>query len=161
MFQYCDLFYYRDTNNRSASSLGNCKRCPCSENALSCSLRNNGKISCNCHLFYDGDNCESTTTDKPRKSESPTVKPLEEKYTVVQNTNFSLTCESSKNPDETIVWTKIREDSLQRNCQQIGNILKIDSAQPSNRGIYQCRVTSNGQSIETSTIIEIERKICF
>lgn len=105
-------------------------------------------------------------TDRPRKldplTKKPlTVKPLEEKYTVVQGSNFSLACETSKNPDETIVWTNIHEDSLQRNCQQIGNILKIDNAQPNNRGIYQCRVTSNGQSMETSTVIEIERKICF
>ncbi|XP_055304959.1 basement membrane-specific heparan sulfate proteoglycan core protein isoform X6 [Sitodiplosis mosellana] len=87
--------------------------------------------------------------------EPPRVKPLEELYTVVQGSDFSLTCEASGYPYPTVVWAKIHED-LASNCQQIGNILKIINAQPHNRGIYQCTVTSNGQSTETSTVIDIE-----
>lgn len=92
--------------------------------------------------------------------EPPRVKPLEELYTVVQGSDFTLTCEASGNPYPTIVWAKIHED-LASNCQQIGNLLKIINAQPHNRGIYQCTVTSNGQSTETSTVIDIERKFFF
>lgn len=90
----------------------------------------------------------------------PRVKPLEELYTVVQGSDFTLTCEASGNPYPTVVWAKIHED-LASNCQQVGNLLKIISAQPHNRGIYQCTVTSNGQSTETSTVIDIERKFFY
>lgn len=92
--------------------------------------------------------------------EPPHVKPLEEQYTIVQGTDFTLTCEASGYPQPTVVWTKIRED-LGSNCKQIGNILKISNAQPHNRGIYQCVATSNGQSTDSSTFIEIERKFLF
>lgn len=92
--------------------------------------------------------------------EPPRIKPLEEMYTVVQGSDFTLACEASGNPYPTVVWVKIHEE-LGSNCQQIGNILKIINAQPHNRGVYQCTATSNGQSTETSTIIDIERKCCF
>lgn len=91
----------------------------------------------------------------------PVVKPLDELYTVVQGQDFTLTCEASGSPYPSVEWKKIHEDSLGTNCQQIGNLLKIFNAQPANRGIYQCTATSNGQSTETSTIIEIERKFAF
>lgn len=83
---------------------------------------------------------------------------LEELYTIVQGSDYTLTCEASGTPYPTITWKKIHEDSLGANVQQMGNILKITNAQPENRGIYQCMAQSNGQTEETSTIIEIDRK---
>lgn len=83
---------------------------------------------------------------------------LEELYTIVQGTDYTLTCEASGSPYPTITWKKIHEDSLGANVQQMGNILKITNAQLDNRGIYQCMAQSNGQTEETSTIIEIDRK---
>lgn len=88
----------------------------------------------------------------------PTIVPLQEQYMVVQGSDFSLTCEASGNPHPTIIWTKVHEDSLGANVQQFGNILKITHAQIENRGIYQCTAQSNGQTVETSSIIEIECK---
>ena len=89
----------------------------------------------------------------------PTIKPLQEQYMVVQGSDFSLTCEASGSPYPTIIWTKVHEDSLGPNVQQIGNVLKITRAQIENRGIYQCTAQSNGQTVETSGIIEIECKL--
>lgn len=88
----------------------------------------------------------------------PQIVALQEQYLVVQASDFSLTCEASGNPYPTIVWTKVHEDSLGSNVQQIGNVLKITRAQIDNRGIYQCTAQSNGQTVETSGIIEIECK---
>lgn len=88
----------------------------------------------------------------------PTVKPLNELYTVLQGSDFSLTCEAAGNPYPTITWSRVHEQSLGTNVQQVGNILKIFNAQPHNRGIYQCSVSSNGQSTETSGVIDIERE---
>lgn len=88
----------------------------------------------------------------------PTVKPLNELYTVLQGSDFTLTCEAAGNPYPTISWSKIHEQSLGTNVQQVGNILKIFNAQPHNRGIYQCSVSSNGQTTETSGVIDIERE---
>lgn len=86
------------------------------------------------------------------------IKPLDELYTVVQGSDFTLACEASGSPYPTIVWKRIHEDSLGPNVQQIGNILKITKAQPDNRGIYQCTAESNGQTVESSGVIDIERK---
>lgn len=88
----------------------------------------------------------------------PKIVTLQEQYMVVQGTDFSLPCEASGNPHPTIVWTKVHEDSLGSNVQQIGNVLKITRAEIDNRGIYQCTAQSNGQTVETSGIIEIECK---
>lgn len=90
--------------------------------------------------------------------QSPKIKPLDELYTIVQGSDFTLNCEASGTPYPVISWKKVHEDSLGQNVQQIGNILKITNAQPDNRGIYQCMAQSNGQTVETSGIIDIERK---
>lgn len=92
-------------------------------------------------------------------AQSPQVKPFDEQYIVIQGTDFTLTCEASGNPYPTITWTRIHENNLGSNVQQIGNILKIFNAQPDNRGIYQCTATSNGQTAESSAIIDIDRKL--
>lgn len=92
-------------------------------------------------------------------AQPPTIKPLDELTTVVQGTDFSLACEATGNPYPTITWAKIHEDSLGSNVQQIGNILKIFNAQPHNRGIYQCTATSNGQTVDASGVIDIDRKL--
>lgn len=89
----------------------------------------------------------------------PTIKTLDEQYLIVQGSDFSLTCEASGNPYPTIVWKKVHEDSLGANVQQIGNVLKITRAQIENRGIYLCTAQSNGQTVETNTIIEVECKL--
>lgn len=88
----------------------------------------------------------------------PKIVALQEQYMVVQGSDFSLTCDASGDPQPTIVWTKVHEDNLGSNAQQIGNVLKITRAQIDNRGIYQCTAQSNGQTVETSGIIEIECK---
>lgn len=96
--------------------------------------------------------------DNQHRPEPPTVKPLDDLYTVVQGQDFSLTCEASGNPYPRITWKKIHEDNLGSNVQQNGNILRILNAQPDNRGIYQCTAESNGLINDASTVIDIERK---
>lgn len=94
----------------------------------------------------------------PDMDQSLKITPLDELYTIVQGSDFSLPCVASGNPYPTIAWKKIHEDNLGPNVQQVGNILKITNARPDNRGIYQCTAQSNGQTVETSSVIDIERK---
>lgn len=88
----------------------------------------------------------------------PSVKPLNDLYTVVQGKDFTLNCEVSGNPYPKVTWKKVHEDNLGSNVYANGHILKITSATPDNRGIYQCIADSNGLTSDASTIIDIERK---
>lgn len=88
----------------------------------------------------------------------PVIKPIQELYTVLQGSDFSLPCEATGHPHPTVVWQKIHESSLGQNIQQTGHILRIVNANLDNRGIYQCTATSGDSTSEVNTIIEIERK---
>lgn len=90
--------------------------------------------------------------------EPPTVQPLNELYTVVQGTDFSLVCEVSGNPYPQVKWTKLHEE-IGSNVQINGNTLRILNTQPDNRGVYLCTAESNGQTADQSTVIDIERKL--
>ncbi|XP_031637930.1 serine protease filzig-like [Contarinia nasturtii] len=84
------------------------------------------------------------------------VKPLDDLYSIVQGSNFSLDCEASGYPYPKITWRKTNEGSLGSNVQQIGNSLMISNAQPENHGTYQCIATSNKKTADRSTVIHIE-----
>lgn len=89
---------------------------------------------------------------------APAIKPIQELYTVLQGSDFSLPCDATGHPHPTVVWQKIHESSLGANIQQTGHILRIVNANLDNRGIYQCTATSGDTTSEVNTIIEIERK---
>lgn len=82
---------------------------------------------------------------------------MREEHLVVQGHDFTITCEASGNPRPTIKWTKVHE-SLGDNVHQSGNVLRISSARPDNRGVYVCVAENNVASDQASTYIEIERK---
>lgn len=42
--------------------------------------------------------------------------------------------------------------------QELGNILKINSALVRNRGVYVCTVQNEGGTSQASAIVEVERK---
>ncbi|CAG2056708.1 unnamed protein product, partial [Timema podura] len=57
--QLCAPGYYRDSNDRSASLLGSCTRCPCNNHEESCSATPDGRVSCSCQSGYTGRYCNS------------------------------------------------------------------------------------------------------
>jgi len=54
--EQCDPLYYRDIYDRTAGISGSCKACPC-ENAESCSLGANRRVSCRCLPGWSGEFC--------------------------------------------------------------------------------------------------------
>ncbi|XP_055310896.1 hemicentin-1-like [Sitodiplosis mosellana] len=84
------------------------------------------------------------------------VKLSQDYYSIVQNADFSLTCEVSGCSTPIITWKRMYEESLGSNVQQIDNVLNIFNAQPENRGIYQCIAESNGQVAEAAAAINLE-----
>lgn len=128
-------------------------------------IEDSGRYVCTSAPSYPSQDPASITeavdvfiTSQGSRPEPPSVKPLNDLYTVIQGQDFSLTCEASGNPYPKITWKKIHEDHLGSNVQQNGNILRILNAQPDNRGIYQCIAESNGLINDASTVIDIERK---
>lgn len=87
----------------------------------------------------------------------PTIRPLEELYTILQGQDFSLACDASGNPHPTVKWSRVH-DPLGPNVQQNGNTLRILNAQIADRGVYLCTAVSDGVTTEVNTIIEVERK---
>uniref|UniRef100_T1PLQ8 Basement membrane-specific heparan sulfate proteoglycan core protein n=1 Tax=Musca domestica TaxID=7370 RepID=T1PLQ8_MUSDO len=85
----------------------------------------------------------------------PVIRTMREEHLVVQGHDFTITCEASGNPRPTIKWTKVHE-SLGDNVHQSGNVLRISSARPDNRGVYVCVAENNVASDQASTYIEIE-----
>ncbi|XP_062139243.1 basement membrane-specific heparan sulfate proteoglycan core protein isoform X22 [Drosophila sulfurigaster albostrigata] len=68
---------------------------------------------------------------------APVIVRFPEANTIVQGSDFSITCESSGSPYPTIKWTKIN-DQLASNVHQTGNVLRIINARIENRGFYLC-----------------------
>jgi Laminin B (Domain IV)/Laminin EGF domain len=54
--EQCDANYYRDVTDRSAGLLGTCKVCPC-DNAESCQMGPNKRVTCNCLPGFGGEFC--------------------------------------------------------------------------------------------------------
>lgn len=54
--EQCDTNYYHDFTDRSAGLLGTCKVCPC-DNAESCEMLPNRRVSCRCQPGWTGDLC--------------------------------------------------------------------------------------------------------
>lgn len=89
---------------------------------------------------------------------APKVHPLPEENRVIQGQDFSITCEASGTPQPTIKWTKVHE-ALGDNVHQMGNVLRITNARPENRGVFLCIAENAGGHDQSSTVIDIERKL--
>lgn len=89
------------------------------------------------------------------------VKLSKDYYTIIQNSDFSLTCGVSGYTFPSITWKKMYEKDLGSNVQPIGNILNIVNAQPENRGIYQCIAELNGQMAEVTAAVNVECEYIF
>ncbi|XP_073829721.1 terribly reduced optic lobes isoform X13 [Musca autumnalis] len=87
--------------------------------------------------------------------EPPVIKVMREEHLVIQGHDFTIACEASGNPRPTIKWTKVHE-SLGDNVHQSGNVLRINSARPDNRGVYVCVAENSVAADQASTYIEIE-----
>ena len=57
--ELCSPGYYRNYNDRSASTLGSCSKCPCNDHEESCSLSSDDRVTCNCLAGYTGRYCDS------------------------------------------------------------------------------------------------------
>lgn len=125
------------------------------------SPEDSGRYMCisseNSSVFQTVDVYISSGHDDDGRAEPPKIEKLNDLYTVIQGTDFSLACKVSGKPIPSIKWAKVHE-TIDANVRVIGNILKISNAQPRNRGVYSCVAESNGDIVEDSTVIDIERK---
>lgn len=88
------------------------------------------------------------------------IQKLAEENQIIQGQDFTITCEASGSPRPTIRWTKVHE-SLGNNVHQNGNVLRIISARPENRGIYLCIAENDAGTDQMNTFIDIERKLKY
>ncbi|XP_055635671.1 basement membrane-specific heparan sulfate proteoglycan core protein isoform X6 [Toxorhynchites rutilus septentrionalis] len=123
-------------------------------------IDNSGRYTCSV-LFPSGRERSSSVdiTVSPMRPDltTPRVKPLENKHTITQGADHSITCEASGNPHPVIKWT-LSGKPFAPNVQQTGNILRILNAQPANGGVYIC-VAENSEGMDRSyTIVDVDRR---
>jgi len=91
-------------------------------------------------------------------SDKPQILSLEQNIVVVQGEDYSITCEASGSPYPSIKWAKVH-DNLADNVHISGNVLTIYGARLENRGVYSCIAENTHGSDQSSTSIDIERKL--
>jgi hypothetical protein len=89
--------------------------------------------------------------------QQPKIKPLEQRYTVIQGTDVELDCDVTGSPPPTIVWT-LNGGQLGVNARQTGNILRILNIKPENSGVYICTASNNAGSDQVATVVDVERR---
>ncbi|CAG7687954.1 unnamed protein product [Allacma fusca] len=77
-----------------------------------------------------------------------------ERQTVEQGKPFEIICIISGNPTPTIEWTKVGSD-LPSTLSASDEVLRIPSAQVSDRGVYVCTVENSAGRASASTIVEV------
>ncbi|XP_075155739.1 terribly reduced optic lobes isoform X4 [Haematobia irritans] len=118
-------------------------------------IRGRRNYTSDAHVIIEDGGRQPIVPPRPGVGTPPVVRALSEENMVVQGRDFSVTCEASGNPRPTIRWTKVHE-SLGDNVHQNGNVLRITSARPDNRGIYLCIAENEAGTDQTSTFIDIE-----
>ncbi|XP_070509903.1 basement membrane-specific heparan sulfate proteoglycan core protein isoform X20 [Chironomus tepperi] len=94
----------------------------------------------------------------PRRDEvQPKIKPLEQRYTVIQGTDFEITCDTTGTPYPTVTWS-MSGGHLGSNARQTGNVLRILNINVENSGVYVCLATNNAGSDQVATVIDVERR---
>lgn len=86
------------------------------------------------------------------------IVPLQQQIHVVQGRDHSITCEANGTPYPSIKWTKVHAQ-LANNVRISGNILTIYGARQENMGLYTCIAENAHGSDQSSTYIDIERKL--
>ena len=84
------------------------------------------------------------------------VEPARQK--VLQGTSAETRCIVENEGGLTIKWVKRGEALLGPNAQQIGNTLKINNPQVTDRGVYVCKASGTDGNFEATALIEVERK---
>lgn len=77
-----------------------------------------------------------------------------EKLTAQQGSTIEVRCDATGSPPPLVKWTKLHAPE-NANFEQIGPILRITNAQPSDRGVYVCVASNVHGLVQNSTIIEV------
>ena len=78
-----------------------------------------------------------------------------DRSTVAQGNTATLTCQVTGFPEPTVTWRRIGSD-LGANVRIQGNVLRIPTTVPSDRGLYVCEVANIVGRAQASAILEIE-----
>lgn len=79
------------------------------------------------------------------------------RQTVGQGNTLTLTCVVTGSPEPSVRWSRVGGE-LGPNHQVQGNVLRIQQAVPSDRGLYVCTTENRAGSAQASSIVEVERK---
>ncbi|PNF14537.1 hypothetical protein B7P43_G15031, partial [Cryptotermes secundus] len=162
--ELCSTGYYRDFNDRSASVLGACTKCPCNAKEESCSLSYDGRVTCKCLPGYTGRYCDSvdggpTTTYPPTRPPppQPTIiisvsEPTIQIVDVGSTVRYRCSGRSILEIPVTLQWSKEGGDlPRDRAFDDRQGLLVITDVHVSDSGIYICSA-SDGQSVVTQRV---------
>lgn len=90
-------------------------------------------------------------------SSYPTAKVTPGRLTISQGSTVEVQCEATGNPPPLVKWTKLQSPD-NANFEQVGPLLIIRNAQPSDRGVYVCVASNVHGLVQNSTIIEVTSK---
>ncbi|XP_076180736.1 terribly reduced optic lobes isoform X6 [Ptiloglossa arizonensis] len=86
---------------------------------------------------------------------TPSVKVEPEMQTVPQGSVAEVRCIANGEPEFSVSWSKYMQP-LGPNVQHVGDTLRIDNVQISDRGVYICHVSGRTGSYEASATIKVE-----
>ncbi|KAG8239776.1 hypothetical protein J437_LFUL019414, partial [Ladona fulva] len=87
----------------------------------------------------------------------PTVHIEPDRQTLPQGTSAELRCIAAGDPTPSIRWSKAGEE-FSSNVQIIGQLLRLNNAQVTDRGVYICLAENAGGTSQASAIVEVERR---
>ncbi|XP_059622285.1 basement membrane-specific heparan sulfate proteoglycan core protein isoform X2 [Phlebotomus argentipes] len=151
----CDIMHYRET---SGSRLGACRRCPCSENAESCSEDVYRRLTCHCRPGFSGEMCDiPDTPDIPETPSisvvvtSPTLQIVEVGQTVYINCTGRHVI---SNLPIVVRWFKLDGRLSERAHADRGTLI-ITNTQVDDSGVYVCRGENNEEYMEQRVSITV------
>lgn len=87
----------------------------------------------------------------------PSARIEPERQTVAQGSLIEIRCVATGNPSPQIEWSKVG-GSIPDNVGRTGEVLRIDRADISDRGVYVCQVENTAGKSLASAIVEVERR---
>ncbi|XP_035706486.1 basement membrane-specific heparan sulfate proteoglycan core protein isoform X3 [Folsomia candida] len=87
----------------------------------------------------------------------PSAKITPERQTVAQGNPIEILCTPTGSPPPQIEWSKVG-GSLPSSVQRNAELLRIDTAEVNDRGVYVCQVESSSGKSLASAIVEVERR---
>ncbi|XP_055703570.1 basement membrane-specific heparan sulfate proteoglycan core protein isoform X3 [Phlebotomus papatasi] len=152
----CDVMYYRETAPNGHP--GACRRCPCSENAESCSEDVYRRLTCHCRPGYSGEMCDVPDTpdipDTPTISvvvTSPTLQIVEVGQTVYINCTGRHVI---SNLPIVVRWFKL-DGRLSERARADHGTLIITNTQVDDSGVYVCRGENNEEIVDQRVSITV------